>query len=323
MTEANQLYEELAETLQPLLPGHRDVVEMLTVALLARGHVLIGGSPGLESTTVGATFARAVGLSSQRVRLTPDLDVAGLLGGPGDGSAGVDGAPAGRALTANVLRAEDVNRAPQRIQSALGEAMDEGQITVRGDAVELPRPFMVIATLNPVESEEVYGVPASHRDRFLFELHVDDLDREAGLALLDRYDLEGSTGADAVEPVADPEEVLGLQGAVEATYVDRSIKEYLLDVVLVTREHPDVRHGAATRASLSILRAVKALAAVRGRDYVIPDDVKAIAGPALAPRLVLTTEAELDDVDPRDVVEETLETVDPPGTEFEAETDDD
>ena len=317
MTEAARLYEELLDAVGPSIGGHEGVFEMLTVALLARGHVLVGGWPTSETAQVASAFAAALGLSRQRIRLTPDARVADILG---QGASVVDdGESSGRPLSANILHADDFNRAPPRVQSTIVEAMDGGRALDGGEAAEIPRPFLVLATLNPVESDEVYGLPTSYRNRFLFWLRMGDLEREAARELLDWYDQGGSVSGDAVEPIAGPEDVLQIQEAVEATYVGAAIKEYIVDAVLATREHPDVEYGAPTRASLKIMRAGKSYAALQGRDYVIPDDVRAVAALALAPQLVLTTEAEIDDVDPAAAARDVLDTVTPPGAEFEVD----
>lgn len=313
MTEPDRLHSALEEAVGPSLAGHREVVEMLTVALLARGHVLLGGWPVGESARIASTFSRALGLSRERKRLTPDVELTDLLG---SGGSIVDGGDArGSAFSQHVLQADGFNRAPPAVQSTMVSAMEEGRFSVRGSAVDLPRPFMIVATLSPIEGDDVYGLSASVSDQFLFQLRIDDLDADAARKLLDRYD-QGDP-LDDVEPVAGPEDVLAAQSAVGSTYVDDSIKDYLLDIVLATREHPDVEHGVAVRSAVPILRAVKAYATIRGRDFVIPDDVNAVAVPALAPRLVLTTDAELDGIWPTVVAKEVLGAVTPPGTEFE------
>lgn len=314
MIEANRLRERLAEVAPPALVGDRDFVDLFTVALLSRGHLLLYGLPGPAETTAVSAIARSLGLDVRRIHAFPDMAVPDRLGA--GGPAGTDGQGPGSALP-NVLLIDEINRAPPRAQSALVSAMDERADPSRGAPADPAQPFVTIATVNPIETDEVYGLPASHRDRFLFGIELRPLDREGGLALLERYDRDETLGAGEVEPVASPEDVLALQDSVTTVYANAAVKEYLLDIVGAVDGHPDVDYGTSTRALLLFLRAAKARAAVDGREYVIPDDVRAIASPLLAPRLVLTTEAEVGEVAAESVVSEAVEEVVPPGMEFE------
>ena len=315
MTDPGDLYDALLAELQPVLVGNEDVIEGLTVALLTRGHVLLEGVPGVAKTTMATGFARASGLDISRIQLTPDILPADITGThvyhEGTGSFELHRGP----VFANVVIADEINRATPKTQSALLEAMAERQVTIEGETLSLPRPFMVVATQNPIEMEGTFELPAAQRDRFQTKLTVDLPSRAHERELLERFDADPTLGPDAIERAIDPADVREASEAVRAVHVEARVKEYVLDLVDATRTHPDVRHGASPRATITCLTAAKGRAAIHGRDYVIPDDVKALARPLLVHRLVLSTEAELSDSSAEAVVDDVLETVVPPGSE--------
>jgi MoxR-like ATPase len=216
---------------------------------------------------------------------------------------------------ANLVVADEINRATPKSQSALLEAMQERTVTIEGETLDLPDPFMVIATQNPIELEGTYPLPEAQRDRFMFKLHVGHPDRSEEADLLDRFDAEPDLGPADVSQVVDPGDILEARGTVREVYVDEAVKEYAIDVVEATRSHEDVEYGASPRASLAFLNAGKARAAIQGREYVIPDDVKALAGPILSHRLILNTDAELSERQTADVVAEIRDAVEPPAEE--------
>ena len=213
---------------------------------------------------------------------------------------------------ANLVLADEINRATPKTQSALLEAMQEGAVTIEGETLSLPDPFLVVATQNPVEMEGTYELPIAQRDRFQFKFTVGMPDGDEEMALLDRFDESPELGPGDVSPVVSTAEILDARETVEAVHVERAVKEYLLALVGATRESSDLEYGASPRTALSFLHATKARAAIRGRDYVIPDDAKALAEPLLAHRLTLSAEAELGDVTVEDVVADVLATVEPP-----------
>jgi MoxR-like ATPase len=210
----------------------------------------------------------------------------------------------------NVLLTDEVNRAPPKTQSALLEAMQEGKVTIEGETLSLPSPFVVIGTQNPIEIEGTYGLPVAQKDRFMFKLVVDLPERTDEFELLNRFD--GASGLDStvVEQAVTSEELMRAKATAEAVYVDDRVKAYILDLVEATRNHERVEHGASPRASLFMQRASKARAAIRGRDYVVPDDVKSIAEWLLAHRLVLRPEVEMGETTTSDVVADVLADVD-------------
>jgi MoxR-like ATPase len=218
-------------------------------------------------------------------------------------------------IFANVVVADEINRATPKTQSALLEAMQERNVTIEGQTLQLPDPFIVVATQNPIEMEGTFALPEAQRDRFELKLSVELPDENEERALLDAFDDQPELGPEDVEQVVTADELRAARESVSEVHVSNLIKEYILDLVAETRSSPDVRHGGSPRASLAFLNAGKARAAIHGREYVIPDDIKALAQSVLAHRLVLSTDADLSDVDARDVVEEVLEDVEPPGTD--------
>jgi len=312
MTDPAGIYEAVRDEVGEVLIGKEAVVERLTISLLTRGHVLLEGVPGVAKTTIAQLFARATGLEYNRIQMTPDILPADVTGThiyrEATGEFELQRGP----VFANIVVADEINRATPKTQSALLEAMQETNVTIEGETLALPSPFIVLATQNPIEMEGTFVLPEAQRDRFQFKIDVRLPDREEELELLDRFDRQPTLGADAIEQVVTLEELMAAREAVAAVYVDASVKEYILDIVKATRESPDTEHGGSPRASLTFLNAGKAHAAINGRDYVIPDDIKSLAESILIHRLVLGTDAELSEVRPADVIADVIETVDPP-----------
>ncbi|ARS89952.1 AAA family ATPase [Natrarchaeobaculum aegyptiacum] len=309
------VYDALRGEIKRVLVGNDEPITALTVAMLSRGHVLIEGVPGIAKTTVATLFARASGLEQSRIQMTPDVLPADVTGTTvyreHTGEFELKRGP----VFANLVVADELNRATPKTQSALLEAMGERQVTIEDETCQLPTPFMVVATQNPIEMEGVFELPEAQRDRFQFKLEMDVPDRAAERTLVDRYDSTPDLGPGTVDPVVSPEEVLAARRAVEQRHVAPAVKEYVLDLVAATRDHPNVAHGCSPRATLAFLISAKAHAAINGRAYVIPDDVKRFATPILAHRLVLSTDADLGGVTADDIVDDVVESVEPPGAE--------
>ena len=312
------IHDAISAELDRVLVGNDDAIELLTIALLTRGHVLLEGVPGVAKTTLANLFARASGLEYNRIQMTPDVLPADITGTEiyreNKGSFELQRGP----VFANVVVADEINRATPKTQSALLEAMQERHVTIGGETLALPRPFMVIATQNPIEMEGVFELPEAQRDRFQFKHRIELPDEERERELVDRFDDDPTLGPDAIEQVVDREDILAARERVADVHVAAPVKGYLVDLVGATRAHPDVAHGASPRATLAYLDGVKVRAAIRGRDYVIPDDVKALADSVLIHRLVLRTDAELSDVSASDVVADVLESVDVPSIDADA-----
>ncbi|MGE5596309.1 MAG: AAA family ATPase [Hyphomicrobiales bacterium] len=281
----------LQASIQRVIVGNDHVVRLALVALLCEGHILLEDVPGTGKTTLARSIARSLGCTFRRIQFTPDLmpsDITGInyynqkLGefafreGP---------------LIAQVVLADEINRATPRTQAALLEAMEERQLTVEGVTTRLPRPFLVLATQNPVELEGTFPLPEAQLDRFLLRLKLGYPDEDAEDQILERF--ESANPLDDLEPVIEAAELVRLAEALRALHVDPGVRRYAVQLVRATREDPAFELGASPRASLALFRAARALAAISGRDFVLPDDVKQMAPYVLPHRLILSTQARL------------------------------
>jgi MoxR-like ATPase len=276
----------LLDSIEAVIVGKRPVLERVLWAILGDGHLLIEDVPGLAKTLIAKSFAAGLGLSFRRVQFTPDLLPADITGTyVFDRKAGEFILRRGPIFT-NLLLADEINRAPPKTQSALLEAMQERQTTLEGETFHLDPPFFVIATQNPIEHEGTYPLPEAQVDRFLLKIDVGYPTRAEEVEILERRRRRRSDEA-RIDAVTAPEEVRALQAAVEDVHVDSAVEQYMVDIVSATRTHSQVEVGASPRGSLALLKASRAKAAIEGRDFVTPDDVKAVAGPALSHRLIL------------------------------------
>ncbi len=291
--------------------GQRVVVERLVVTLAAGGHALVEGVPGLAKTLTVRTLADAIGARFSRVQFTPDLLPADILGTqifhPQRGEFTVREGP----IFAEIVLADEVNRAPAKVQSALLEAMEERQVTLGDGTHPLPSPFFVLATQNPIEHEGTHPLPDAQLDRFLMRLRIDYPSRDDERALLDGDDVRTTV----VTPVCTPAEMLELQATVPRVHAEDSVKDYIVDLIRATREGAAkgrtkwIEQGASPRATLALLRAARAQALLRGRGFVTPDDVRALAVPVLGHRIVRTYEAEAEGLDADGIIAKLLATV--------------
>lgn len=282
--ELDSLVRQLEANITQVVLGKQDVVRLAIVALLAGEHLLLEDSPGLGKTLVGKALARSVSGTFRRIQFTPDLLPADITGSSVYNTLSQEFTFAPGPVFANVVLADEINRTTPRTQSALLEAMGEGQVSVDGQSHPLPKPFLVIATQNPLEFEGTYPLPESQLDRFLLRISVGYPDRARQLELLTSH-REGEP-VDRLAPVLNGAQVVELQQAVRRVAVDEAINGYLLDLVESTRNCPDLRVGVSIRGGLSLYRASQALALVEGRNYVVPDDVKRLAVPVLAHRVI-------------------------------------
>jgi MoxR-like ATPase len=307
MTRIQELGETVANNVERVIVGKSHEVRLTLVALLCRGHLLIEDVPGTGKTMLAKAVARSLGCSFRRIQFTPDLlpsDVTGLSiynqrtqefefrPGP---------------IMAQVVLADEINRATPKTQSALLECMEEHQATIDGTTYQMPEPFLVMATQNPIEYEGTFALPEAELDRFIMRIRLGYPSRVDELTIIDQqkitHPLEGLT------EVLSVAEMLELQNSIREVYVDPGVADYIVRLVNATRTHPDVYLGASPRGSLALYRTGQALAALAGRDYVIPDDVKDLAEPCLAHRLIIKTSSSMHDIDPRQVVTELLNTV--------------
>jgi len=276
----------LLDAVEAVIVGKRPVLERVLWAILGDGHLLIEDVPGLAKTLIAKSFAAGLGLSFRRIQFTPDLLPADITGTYVYDRKTSDFVLRRGPIFTQLLLADEINRAPPKTQSALLEAMQERQATLEGETFPLDRPFFVIATQNPIEHEGTYPLPEAQVDRFLLRIDVGYPTREQEIEVLERRRKRRSDDA-TIEPVTTPDQVRGLQAAIEDVHVDPAVEGYIVDIVGATRGHSQVEVGASPRGSLALLKVSRARAAMAGRDFVTPDDVKTVAGPALAHRLIL------------------------------------
>lgn len=309
LDEINQRVRDYRDRLAPFLAevekvivGQRAMVEHLCVGLLTGGHVLLEGVPGLAKTLAVRTLAQGLQLSFRRIQFTPDLLPADVVGtqiyNPRTGEFTVKKGP----IFANLVLADEINRAPAKVQSALLEAMQEKQVTIGDDSYPLPQPFLVLATQNPIEQEGTYPLPEAQVDRFMLKLKVTYPSREEEFEILNR--MAAIEPRLAIQPVLGPEDVEALRRAIDRIHVDDKIKRYIVDVVHATRRPgeygldlgPLIQYGASPRATIFLTRAARAQAFLDGRGYVTPHDVKTIGPEVLRHRIIVTYEAEAEEI---------------------------
>jgi MoxR-like ATPase len=293
--------------------GKRAVLELVLLGLLADGHVLIEDNPGLAKTLMARSFAAVTSLRFARVQFTPDLMPSDVTGSTIYDQRTSDLRFRAGPIFTHILLGDEINRAPPKTQAALLEAMQERQVTGEDGTRELERPFLVLATQNPIEYEGTYPLPEAQLDRFLLRISVGYPDRAAELQLLSRRMERGRDEVD-LERVVDRDDLLAMQRAVELVHADDGILGYAVDLVTATRESPQVQVGASPRGTLALLKLSRAKAALEGRDFVTPDDVKLVAVPALTHRITLRPELWIQRVQAEDVVRDCLERCPAPPT---------
>ncbi|MEM9187854.1 MAG: MoxR family ATPase [Myxococcota bacterium] len=300
-----QAAQSVVAEVQKTYVGQPAVPELLLVALLARGHVLLEGVPGVAKTTLVKAFATTLGCGFRRIQFTPDLLPADITGtyvlSPKEGTFQLREGP----LFAHVVLGDEINRAPAKTQSALLEAMQEQQVTIEGDTRTLPSPFIVLATQNPVEQAGTYPLPEAQIDRFLIRLMIGYPAEEDEKAILRRF----MGDHPSPQSILTPTQIHEMQELVKTIHVEDEVLQYVVRLATFTRQHARLFLGASPRASLALIQAARARAIIYGRGYVLPDDVKALAVPVLAHRLVLTPEAEMEGTQREGVVRQALEQV--------------
>jgi MoxR-like ATPase len=314
LEDVGRLSTSLLDEVEKAVVGKRDVLELLLLGLLADGHVLIEDYPGLAKTLMARSFAQVMSMDFSRIQFTPDLMPSDVTGSSVYNQRDADFEFRPGPIFANLLLADEINRAPPKTQAALLEAMQERQVTSEGETRRLGPPFLVLATQNPIEYEGTYPLPEAQLDRFLLRISVGYPSRENEWLVLSN---RAERGRDEIElePVVDRQTLLDMQAAVEQVFVSEPVGLYMVDVAAATREAPSIQVGASPRGSLALLKLSRCRAALDGRDYVTPDDVKAVAVPALAHRLTLRPELWVQRVSAEDVVRERLNSVPTPTAE--------
>ena len=303
--------QRIVDNVSKVIVGKRAVIEQALAALIAQGHILVEDVPGVGKTMLAKSLSISIGCNFKRIQFTPDLlpsDVAGIsVYNQATGEFQFRPGP----IMAQVVLADEINRATPKTQSALLEAMEELQVTVDGVTHHLEHPFVVVATQNPIEYEGTFPLPEAQLDRFLMRISLGYPDFEEELAVIEQQEQEHPI--DSLEAVANPKDVIGLQQAAKDVYVDRAVREYIVNLTGATRNHRDVALGASPRASLGLFRAARAMALVLDRDYVIPDDIKMLAAPVTAHRIILSPSARMRGVRSTDLVSDLLNTLTVPG----------
>ncbi|MCK4380549.1 MAG: MoxR family ATPase [Candidatus Lokiarchaeota archaeon] len=294
VTPIREIAQEVLSEVSRVIVGYGEILQQLFIALLVNGHVLLEGVPGLGKTVMAKTFARTLGISFRRIQFTPDLLPADITGtkifDQNEGAFVLQKGP----LFANTVLADEINRSAPKTQAALLEAMAERQITIEGQTLPLEKPFIVIATENPVEMEGTYPLPEAQIDRFLFKLWLNYPEHDEEVEIM-RRQISGESPS--IEAITNGEEILAAQKIMNLVYIDDRILKYIRDLIIKTRNHPQIALGCGPRASLTLMKCSKARAAILGRSYVTPDDVRALIVPALNHRILLKPEAELEGLD--------------------------
>jgi MoxR-like ATPase len=314
VAETRERADAILDEVERAVVGKRDALRLVLLGLLADGHVLIDDNPGLAKTLMARSFARVIGLRFSRVQFTPDLMPSDVTGSTIFNQRTSDFEFRPGPLFANLLLGDEINRAPPKTQAALLEAMQERQVTADGETHLLPAPFFVIATQNPIEYEGTYPLPEAQLDRFLLRTGVGYPDAQTEWEMLAQRIERGADDV-VLETVVSTEELIAMQRSLEHVHVSEGVGRYVVDLVAATRASTKVEVGASPRGSLAVMKLARANAALSGREYVTPDDVKRVAVPALAHRLVLRTELWVRRVRPETVIEEIVATVPTPPAE--------
>lgn len=319
VNQASGFIPPLLHELGQVMVGQKDLIERLVLGLLTGEHILLEGVPGLAKTTAVKTLAQSVKADFKRIQFTPDLLPADLLGTqvyqPKTGEFDIKKGP----LFANIILADEINRAPAKVQSALLEAMQERQITIAGTTFPLGDPFMVIATQNPIEQEGTYPLPEAQIDRFMLKLHIDYPSKEEEKLIMQR--MSTSNDPYKVQQVVDIADILKARKVIDAIYIDENLQDYIINLVTATRDPKAnqlssfagmIQYGASPRASIFLNRAAKAYAFLQRRGYVVPHDIKSIGMDVLRHRIILTYEAEAENVSTDDILKSLFDTIEVP-----------
>ena len=319
VNEASGFIPSLMHELNQIIVGQKYLTERLVLGLLTGEHILLEGVPGLAKTTSVKTLAQSVKADFKRIQFTPDLLPADLLGTqvyqPKTSEFDIKKGP----LFSNIILADEINRAPAKVQSALLEAMQERQITIAGKTFSLDEPFMVIATQNPIEQEGTYPLPEAQIDRFMLKLHIDYPSKEEEKLIMQQ--MSSNANSYKVKPVVDPEDILTARKVIDSIYIDENLQDYIINLVTATRDPKGnqlssyagmIQFGASPRASIFLNRAAKAFAFLQRRGYVVPQDIKSIGMDVLRHRVILTYEAEAENVTADDILKSLFDTIEVP-----------
>ncbi|RLT33434.1 MAG: MoxR family ATPase [Chloroflexi bacterium] len=312
MQSVQTVANRIIENVQRVIIGKDHEVRMTLVALLCEGHLLIEDVPGVGKTMLARSISRSIGCVYRRIQFTPDMLPSDVTGVSVYNQKTQEFEFRYGPIMAQIVLADEINRATPKTQSALLEAMEERQVTVDGTTYEMSRPFLILATQNPIEYEGTFPLPEAQIDRFLMRIRLGYPAKQQEIEILGKQ--AQTHPIESLAQVITAEELMAVQRAIREVYVDEAVKEYIVDLVTVTRNHPDVYLGASPRGSLALFRASRAWAALAGRDYVLPDDIKLLAEATLAHRLIVSPSARIKNVDARQVIEDALQHTPVPGS---------
>jgi len=313
LEELNAAVTEIKSELQKIIVGQEEMLELLIVAILSDGHVLIEGVPGVAKTLTAKLVAKSIDADFSRIQFTPDLMPSDILGtsifNPKDQAFEFKKGP----VFSNIILIDEINRAPAKTQAALFEVMEEYQITMDGIRYDMKKPFLVFATQNPIEQEGTYALPEAQLDRFLFKINVPYPNLEEELRIIEnQHHRKEKPLLEAVKPVLSSDKIVEYQKLVKSIVIENHLLKYIAEIIINTRNNANLYLGASPRASLAIMTASKALAAMNGRDFVTPDDIKKVAPSVLKHRIILTPEKEMEGLTPEKIIGQILEIIDIP-----------
>lgn len=313
LEELRDTVEQVKKELSTIIVGQKDFIELLIISILADGHALIEGVPGIAKTVTAKLFAKTLKTEFNRIQFTPDLMPSDILGTSVFNSKTTEFEFKKGPIFSNIILIDEINRAPAKTQSALFETMEERQATVDGTTYKMGEPFMVLATQNPIEQEGTYALPEAQLDRFLFKIKVDYPSVEEEVIILqNHHERKGEKPQDQIKAILTPEKLVEFKKNIHEVVVEQKILDYIANIITQTRNHPHLYLGASPRASIATLTAAKAFAAISGRDFVIPEDVKKALVPVLNHRVILTPEREMEGMTTESVVTMIMESVEIP-----------
>lgn len=314
LTDLQQAVDNIKREIGSVVIGQQLTIEYILAALLADGHILLEGVPGVAKTLLAKVLAKTIDVDFGRIQFTPDLMPTDVLGTSVYNAKNTDFEFKRGPVFANIVLVDEVNRAPAKTQSALFEVMEERQVTVDGTTYPMSEPFLIIATQNPVEHEGTYRLPEAQLDRFIFKLHVGYPSATDEMGILKGHHERVNLGEaiSQLKSVINAEQLAALKDKVRSVHVEEKLMEYIVSAVATTRVHPALFLGASPRASVALLNSCKALAALRGRDFITPDDVQELAYPVLRHRIILTPEREMEGATPDDIIKLILEKTEVP-----------
>lgn len=313
LTELHEKTKQIKTEIAKVIVGQRQMVDLLLTALLADGHVLIEGVPGVAKTLTAKLFAKILSISYSRIQFTPDLMPSDVVGTAVFNNKTSDFEFKSGPVFANVILIDEVNRAPAKTQAALFEVMEERQVTVDGTTYPMQPPYLVLATQNPIEQEGTYRLPEAQLDRFIFKIEVDYPSTDEEVEILIGYQKRQNTAQlDVVSPVISGEQIKQLQALINQIFVEEKLISYIAKLVAETRNHPDLFLGGSPRATIAILKTAKAYAAIQGRDFITPDDIHFVAIPVLSHRIILTPEKEMEGTPARKIIQQILDKIEVP-----------